>query len=90
MKTTIICCLQLNCTHCKTLEPDIGFPEVVLTGGCKNLDCGALDLLLVHVDKENSIEFLLDCSTLLIHILCLLLFINSHVSPFSCFICLQI
>ena len=50
---------------------------------CKNLDCGALDLLLVHVDKENSIEFLLDCSTLLIHILCLLLFINFHASLFS-------
>jgi len=83
MKTTIICCLQLNCTHCKTLEPGTGFPEVVLTGGCKNLDCGALELLLVQVEKENSIEFPFNCYILLIHILYLLLFIKSCASLLS-------
>ena len=40
---------------------------------CKNLDDDALDLLLVQVDKENSIEFLFVCCTLLIHFLYLLL-----------------
>jgi len=50
---------------------------------CKNLDCGALELLLVWVDKENSIEFSFNCCTLLIHILYLLLFIKSHTSPLS-------
>ena len=30
-------------------------------------------------------EFSFDCGTLLIHLLCLLLFINSHASLFSCF-----
>jgi len=46
----------------------------------KNLDWDILELLLVWVDKENLIEFSFDYSTLLIHILCLLLFMNSHVS----------
>jgi len=49
----------------------------------KNLDCGILELLLVQVDKENSIEFLFNCYILLIHILYLLLFIKFHTSPLS-------
>ena len=53
---------------------------------CKDLDWDILELLLVWVDKENSIEFPFNCGTLLIHLLCLLLFINSHASLFSCFI----
>jgi len=36
---------------------------------CKNLDCNALELLLVQVDKKNLIELLFNCYTLLIHIL---------------------
>ena len=46
----------------------------------KNLDCGTLELLLVQVDKENSIEFSFNCYILLIHILYLLLFIKSCAS----------
>jgi len=49
----------------------------------KNLDCGTLELLLVQVDKKNLIEFPLDCYTLLIHILYLLLFIKSCTSLLS-------
>ena len=49
-------------------------------GHCSDLAWGNLITLLVWVDKENSIEFSFDYSTLLIHILCLLLFINSHIS----------
>jgi len=52
---------------------------------CKNLDCGALELLLVQVNKKNSIEFLFDYYTLLIHILYLLLFINFCTSLFESF-----
>ena len=37
--------------------------------GCKNLDCDALELLLVQGDKKNSIKSLFNCCTLLIHIL---------------------
>jgi len=48
---------------------------------CKNLGQDALELLLVQVDKENSMEFSFDFGTLLIHILCLLLFTKSHASP---------
>ena len=47
---------------------------------CKDLDWDILELLLVWVDKENSIEFPFNCGTLLIYFLCLLLFINSHTS----------
>ena len=50
---------------------------------CKNLDCDVLELLLVQVDKENSIKFLFNYYILLIHILYLLLFIESHTSPLS-------
>ena len=46
----------------------------------KDLDWDVLELLLVWVDKENSIEFPFNCGTLLIYFLCLLLFINSHAS----------
>jgi len=49
----------------------------------KNLDYDTLELLLVQVDKKNSIEFPFDCCTLLIHILYLLLFIKSHTSFLS-------
>ena len=49
----------------------------------KNLDCNALKLLLVWVDKKNSIESSFDCYTLLIHILYLLLFIKFHTSSLS-------
>jgi len=47
---------------------------------CKDLDWDVLELLLVWVDKENSMEFSFDYGTLLIHLLCLLLFINSCAS----------
>ena len=36
---------------------------------CKNLDCNALELLLVQVDKKNLIELSFNCCILLIHIL---------------------
>ena len=36
---------------------------------CKNLDCNALELLLVQVDKKNLIELLFNCCILLIYIL---------------------
>jgi len=39
-----------------------------------------LELLLVQVDKKNSMEFSFDYGILLIHLLCLLLFINSCTS----------
>jgi len=55
-----------------------------------DLAWGNLITLLVRVDKENSIEFPFNCSTLLIYLLYLLLFINSHAFPFSCFTYLQI
>jgi len=45
---------------------------------CSNLAWDDLIALLVWVDKENSIEFSFDYGTLLIHLLCLFLFINSH------------
>ena len=47
---------------------------------CKDLDWDILELFLVQVDKENLMEFSFDYSTLLIHLLCLLLFINSCAS----------
>jgi len=48
---------------------------------CKNLGQDTLELLLVQVDKENSMEFSFNFGTLLIHILHLLLFTKSHTSP---------
>jgi len=48
---------------------------------CKNLDWNTLELLLVQVDKENSMEFSFDFGILLIYVLCLLLFMKSHASP---------
>ena len=48
-----------------------------------DLAWGNLITLLVQVDKENSIEFSFNCGTLLIHLLCLLLFKNSCTSPFG-------
>ena len=53
---------------------------------CKNLNCNILELLLVQVDKKNSIEFSFDCYILLIYILYLLLFIKSHASLLSHFL----
>jgi len=50
---------------------------------CKNLDCDILELLLVWVDKENSIEFSFDYYILLIHTLYLLIFIKSYASSLS-------
>ena len=47
---------------------------------CKDLDWDVLELLLVWVDKENSMEFSFDYGILLIYLLCLLLFINSYTS----------
>ena len=47
---------------------------------CKNLGQDILELLLVQVNKENSMEFLFDFGILLIHILCLLLFTKSCAS----------
>jgi len=49
----------------------------------KNLNYSTLELLLVQVDKENSIEFPFNCYILLIHILYLLLFIKSYTSLLS-------
>ena len=51
---------------------------------CKNLGQDALELLLVQVDKKNSMEFSFDFGTLLIHVLHLLLFTKSYTSPLGC------
>ena len=58
--------------------------ELAKEKSCKNLGQDVLELLLVQVNKENLMEFSFDFGTLLIHILCLLLFTKSCASPLGC------